>query len=511
MLLQMEHLTITHKKDLRTLLEDFSFVLNEGDVAVIVGEEGNGKSTLLKLIYDEALVAPYAEWSGSVVRARTRFGYLPQELPRECAAMSVKEYMAASPAQTAMHPGDAAALERSLGLPGGFLASSCAAAELSGGEKVKLQLSRIMADAPDALLLDEPSNDLDIATLEWLEEYIPCCGVPVLFVSHDETLIERTANTVIHLELLRRKTLPRATVARLPYCDYVRARRLGVERQARLHGKEQAEFDAKMERFRRIRQKVEHQQGAVSRQDPHGGALLKKKMHSVQAMGRRFEKEKERITAMPEAEEAIFLSFPPECALPAGKVVLEFAQSELRVEERVLSREIALRVTGGERVCIIGENGAGKTTLLRVLAEELLPRKDIRAAYMPQNYDDALPGDVTPVEFLNVSGGKEEATRIRGYLGSARYTSAEMEHPISELSGGQRAKLLMAAMALRGANVLLLDEPTRNFSPLSAPVVRDVLRSFGGSIISVSHDRKFISEVCGTVYELTEGGLRHIW
>jgi ATPase subunit of ABC transporter with duplicated ATPase domains len=511
MLIQIEHLTITHTKDLRTLLEDFSLVLNEGDIAVIVGEEGNGKSTLLKLIYDESLVAPYAEWSGSILRGNTRFGYLPQELPGECADLTVAEYMAASPEYRALHGGERAELERSLGLRDGFLGQSCAVGRLSGGEKVKLQLSRIMAAAPDVLLLDEPSNDLDIATLEWLEEYIPGCGVPVLFVSHDETLIERTANTVIHLELLRRKTLPRAAVARLSYGDYVRARRLGMERQARISGKEQAEFDAKMERFRRIREKVERQQGSVSRQDPHGGAMLKKKMHTVQAMGRRFEKEKERVTAMPETEEAIFLTFPERCALPAGKTVLDFTLGELRAGERLLAANIALRVTGGERVCIIGANGAGKTTLLRAIAAELLPRRDIRGAYMPQNYGDALPGDVSPVEYLNESGGKEEATRIRSYLGSLRYTSVEMEHPIRELSGGQRAKLLMVRMALGECNVLLLDEPTRNFSPLSAPVVRDALRAFPGTIISVSHDRRFLSEVSQTVYELTADGLQRIW
>ncbi|MFR5783221.1 MAG: hypothetical protein ACLUEK_16095 [Oscillospiraceae bacterium] len=144
----------------------------------------------------------------------------------------------------------------------------------------------------------------------------------MLFVSHDETLIERTANVVVHLELLRRKTLPRATVARLPYRDYVEARSVVSHgRNRRPQGAE--EFDKRLERYRQIRQKVESAQNKVSRQDPHGGRLLKKKMHSVQSMGRRFDKERESLTALPETEEAIFLSFPGEASIPNGKRVLE--------------------------------------------------------------------------------------------------------------------------------------------------------------------------------------------
>lgn len=126
---------------------------------------------------------------------------------------------------------------------------------------------------------------------------------------------------------------------------------------------------------------------------------------------------------------------------------------------------------------------------------------------MPQNYDDLLDFSLTPVEFLSVTGTKEEVTRIRTYLGSVKYTTDEMEHAISEMSGGQKAKLLFIKMVLDESDVLVLDEPTRNFSPLSNPVIRDVLKAFNGVIISVSHDRKYIREVCNEVFELKETGL----
>ena len=193
-----------------------------------------------------------------------------------------------------------------------------------------------------------------------------------------------------------------------------------------------------------------------------------------------------------------------------GRSVAASAENGQKTPEdtgKVLAEQIELLVKGPEKVCITGRNGAGKTTLLRRIAAQLLSREDIHAAYMPQNYEELLDMSLTPVEYLCTTGEKEEVTRIRTYLGSMKYTADEMSHPTAELSGGQKAKIFLLKMSLSGADVLILDEPTRNFSPLSNPVIRDVLRGYGGTIISVSHDRKFISEVCDRVYELTEEGL----
>ena len=147
------------------------------------------------------------------------------------------------------------------------------------------------------------------------------------------------------------------------------------------------------------------------------------------------------------------------------------------------------------------------STLLRRIAAELLPRKDIRAAYMPQDYSETVDGSLTPVEFLAKSWEKAELTRVKTYLGSMKYTPEECGHSVAELSGGQKAKLFFLKMILDGNNVLILDEPTRNFSPLSGPVIRGILREFKGCIISVSHDRKYIGEACKTLYELRKEGL----
>ena len=155
----------------------------------------------------------------------------------------------------------------------------------------------------------------------------------------------------------------------------------------------------------------------------------------------------------------------------------------------------------------MGANGVGKTTLLHKIREELISRKDICIEYMPQNYEELLNLNMTPVEFLDQSGDKQEQTKIRTYLGALKYTIDEMNHPIAELSGGQKAKILLLKMSLSEANVLILDEPTRNFSPLSGLVIRKILADYSGAIISISHDRKYIEDVCDKVYRLTEKGL----
>ena len=126
---------------------------------------------------------------------------------------------------------------------------------------------------------------------------------------------------------------------------------------------------------------------------------------------------------------------------------------------------------------------------------------------MPQNYEDLLDLSKNPIDFLEVSGTKEERTKIRTYLGALKFTADEMIHPMSDLSGGQKGKVLLLKLSLSDANVLILDEPTRNFSPLSGPVIRRLLAEFPGVILSISHDRKYIDEVCDVSYQLTKTGL----
>ena len=510
-MLQIKNLSITHKKDLRVILNDFSCVLNDGDKAVIIGEEGNGKSTLLKWIYDEKLVDDYCETEGELVKTKERIAYLPQELPKEKRTLTVCEFFMEEESFLEQTPKTLGQMAAKFHVPADFFYREQPMETLSGGEKVKAQMMKLFLTEPTVLLLDEPSNDIDVETLEWLEQFIQNWKHIVLFISHDETLIENTANMIIHIEQIRRKTVSRYTIAKMSYEQYRKERLRNFENQERQAESERREKKIREEKLKRIYQSVDYAQETISRQDPAGGRLLKKKMHAVKSMERRFERENEQMTEMPEQEEAIYFKLGgKESQIPAGKTVIEYELEELRTPdgERVLASDIFLRVKGAEKICLIGTNGAGKTTLLKKIAQELLGRIDIHAEYMPQNYEELLELAVSPVEFLDTSGDKEEKTRIRTYLGALKFTPDEMEHPIRELSGGQKAKVLLLKMSLSGANVLILDEPTRNFSPLSGPVVRQMIAEFPGAVISISHDRKYIEEVCDTVYRLTPSGLR---
>lgn len=512
-MLQIENLTVTHRKDLKIILENFNCVLNDGDKAVIIGEEGNGKSTLLQWIFRPEMTEGYCEARGRRITHGLRMGFLPQELSGEDGGKSVYEYFMEEEMFFSQTPKELGRMAAEFGMPSDFFYREQKIKTLSGGERVKVQMMRILSGKPEILLLDEPSNDIDLETLMWLEKLILGWSGIVLYISHDETLIENTANVVIHMERIRKKEQSRYTVARMPYPQYMQERRKRFEKQEQKAASDRREKRIRDEKYRRVYESVGYAQRTITRQNPSGGRLLKKKMHAVKSMERRFAREDEEMTAAPEEETAIFFKLGDETSkIPAGKTVMRLALDEMHSPdgERTLARNIFLEIRGSEKICIIGLNGAGKTTLLRRIVQELAGRKGIRAEYMPQNYEELLNLSVTPVDFLAQSGDKEERTKIRTYLGALKYTADEMEHRISELSGGQKAKVLLLKMSLSGANVLILDEPTRNFSPLSGPVMRRMLKEFPGAIISISHDRKYMDEVCDKVYRLSKTGLERV-
>ena len=343
-MLQIRNLNVTMKKDLRQLVKDFTFALGPGDKTAIIGEEGNGKSTLLKLLYDPALVAGYAEYTGTIQKDGMILGYLSQELPPEQAGLSAYQFCCEEPAFLDASPGELAAAAKQLRFPLEWFYADRKMSTFSGGEKVKLRLALLTLRRPDCYLLDEPSNDLDIETLSWLETFIRECPVPVLYISHDEMLLEATANVILHMEQLRRKTLPRWTLARMGYRPYVEQRLQAFAHQEQVAKKEREEDRKQQERFRKIQQKVEHSLQTVSRQDPHGGRLLKKKMKAVKSLEHRLDRERQDLTESPDSEEAILVGFGEGVALPAGKTVLDFSLPRLETQERLLAENLRLYV-----------------------------------------------------------------------------------------------------------------------------------------------------------------------
>ena len=354
-MLTVNQLTLTHRKDLTVLVDSLSFTLNDGERLALIGEEGNGKSTLLRVLAGDPSVESYIEVSGSF-SCRDSAAYLPQELSESERALSAYDFFCMPPVFFDQSPRELGELAARLSLPADVFYSDQLMQTFSGGERVKLQLARLLMSNPTTLLLDEPTNDLDSDSVLWLENFLLSCKLTVLFVSHDEALLSRTATSILLLERLRRRQVPRATLYRMGYDQFYAERGAAFEKQTRIARKEREDFDAKMERYDAIRRKVERDQNAISRQDPHGSRLLKKKMHTVQAMGRRFEREQENMTAMPEQEDAIFAKL--DCApLPADKTVLDLSCAELSVGGRTLCRDIRLTVRAREKLCICGHNG----------------------------------------------------------------------------------------------------------------------------------------------------------
>ncbi len=224
-------------------------------------------------------------------------------------------------------------------------------------------------------------------------------------------------------------------------------------------------------------------------------------------MERRFEKESYRTVDQP--EEAINVFFPA-IDNPPAKGILDLHSISLKVPGRELIAPFDLLVTAREKLVITGPNGSGKTLLLSRLHEELKDREDLNIGWMPQDYMKGLKGPATALDFLARTGEKQEMERARELMGAMKFTRAEMLKDPEELSDGQKAKLFLLRFIKEGADVLLLDEPTRNFSPLSAPVIRKILSEYTGCILSVSHDRIYISQVATRQLEIRAGQLVEI-
>mgnify|MGYP000185439638 FL=1 len=506
-MLQIRHLTITHLKDFKNMVNDLSLTVNTSDKIAIIGEEGNGKSTLLKLLMNDALVSDYVSYSGGIQKSYSHYAYLPQTLPENERKLSLNDYFFGD-LDVDLDYSKLYRFAQELHFDSERFTSQQTIATLSGGETLKVQFLKILSTNWDILFLDEPSNDLDIDTLIWLENFLQNTPQTVMFVSHDESLLSHAATKIVHLELVKKKQEARTTVRNLDYENYSQQRQTAFEKQTKDAKKEREEYQKAMAKHQRVKQSVEH----VLRHthDSTAGRLLAKKMKNILSQEKRFNREATKMTELPTQADAIILEFPAISPLPSTKRVLTIQQMCLKIEEHILVRNINFELLGQEKIGIIGKNGVGKSTFLKELRHLLKEKRSITLGYMPQNYHDILNEADSPIDFLTSTGEAIEREKILTHLASLQFTRNEVHHPISQLSGGQKAKLLLLKMVLDQANVLLLDEPTRNFSPTSQPQIRKLFTSYTGAFITVSHDRTFLKEVCQKIYYLTETGLEQV-
>lgn len=503
-MLQIRHLTITHLKDLKDLVNDLSLTVNTSDKIAIIGEEGNGKSTLLKLLMNDALVSDYVSYTGEIQKSYNRYAYLPQTLPENERKLSLNDYFFGD-LEVDLDYNKLYRFAQELKFDSQRFTSQQTIATLSGGETLKVQLLKILSTNWDILFLDEPSNDLDIDTLIWLENFLQNTPQTVMFVSHDESLLGHTATKIVHLELVKKKQETRTTVRNLDYENYSQQRQATFEKQTKDAKKEREEYQKTMEKHHRVKQSVEYV--LRNTHDSTAGRLVAKKMKNVLSQGKRFEREAAEMTELPTQADAINLQFSTITPLPSAKRIIILEQMCLKTEERTLAQNINFELLGQEKIGIIGKNGVGKSTFLKELRHLLKEKRGITLGYMPQNYHDILNEADSPIDFLTSTGETIEREKILTHLASLQFTRNEVQHSISQLSGGQKAKLLLLKMVLDQANVLILDEPTRNFSPTSQPQVRKLFTDYNGAVITISHDRTFLKEVCQKIYRLTKTGL----
>ena len=500
-MIKINHLTITQNKDLRDLVSDLNITIQDGEKVAIIGEEGNGKSTLLRTLMGEKL----ADFSirGEIQCDLQSLAYIPQHLPEELKKKSLQDYFFLE--STDLDYSLLYRLSDELHFDSSRFASDQEIGSLSGGEALKIQLIHELAKPFEVLFLDEPSNDLDLETVDWLKRQIRKIRQTVIFISHDEDFLSQTADTIVHLRLVKHRKEAETLVEHLDYDRYSEQRKANFARQSQQAANDQRAYDKTMEKHRRVKQNVETALRATK--DSTAGRLLAKKMKNVLSQEKRFEKIAQSMTQKPLEEEEIRLFFSDIQPLPTSKVLIQLEKENLSIGERILVQELQLTVRGQEKIGIIGPNGIGKSTLLAKLQQLLNEKREISLGYMPQDYHKKLQLDLSPIAYLSQTGQKEELQKIQSHLASLNFSYPEMQHQIRSLSGGQQGKLLLLDLVLCKPNFLLLDEPTRNFSPTSQPQIRKLFATYPSGLITVSHDRRFLKEVCSIIYRLTEHGL----
>lgn len=361
-------------------------------------------------------------------------------------------------------------------------------ATLSGGQKTRLALARILLQAPDLLMLDEPTNYLDIATLTWLEDYLRGYSGALLVVSHDRYFLDRLVTTIVEIERHR---------SRKYTGNYSRYMELKA-----------AEYESQMKQY-------EKQQDEISKMEDFVQKNIVRASTTKRAQSRRKALDKmERLDKpMGDLKKAHF-SF--ETAVMSGKEVLRVDQLSVAYDEASpLFRNVSFDLRRGETVALIGPNGIGKSTLLKCLTGSLRPVSGeiqwgtkVQIGYYDQEQTGLNPSNTVLEELWSAYPGMEEA-RIRTVLGNFLFSGDDVLKKISSLSGGEKARVSLSKLMLKEANMLILDEPTNHLDLFAKEVLEAALMDYEGTLLFISHDRYFLNKMAERIVELHPGGTEH--
>lgn len=516
-MLRLEHISKTYPTG--EVLKDINWEVKPGDRIGLVGVNGAGKSTQLKIITGE--IEPT---TGNVIRpANLHIGYLSQEFDVD-PSRTVREelwqvFTAANQAQRQLtqlqHQMEQAAPEaledlihqldraqrhfeavdgygleariekilREMGFEaedGDRLVSA-----FSGGWQMRISLGKILLQEPDILLLDEPINHLDLETIEWLETYLKNLTTPMVIVAHDREFLDRLCTQIVETER------GISTTYLGNYTAYLQQKA--------------AQKEAQLSAFERQQKELEKQQVFIDR-------FRASATRSTQAKSREKQLERvERIEAPLADLKTLHFRFPP--APRSGRVVVKIEDLVHTYDDKILFLGANLLVERGDRIAFLGPNGSGKSTILRLIMGMETPTEgkvqlgehNVIPSYFEQNQAEALDLEKTVLDTIHDEVPDWKNEEVRTLLGRFLFSEDTVFKPVKALSGGEKARLALAKMLLRPANLLLLDEPTNHLDIPAKEVLEEALQHYDGTVILVSHDRYFISQVATKVVEIREG------
>ena len=504
------------------VLKDVSFTLQQGDRMGLVGVNGCGKSTLMRII--AGLESPD---SGEISMARgTRVGYLAQqdmvthgasvwaelekvyepvfEMEKRIRSLEAEmEHAHEDAARFARLSSEYDRLCRAFEEADGYAWKSLVSGvlnglgfkpsqyeqnvdSLSGGEKTRLCLARLLLQKPDLLLLDEPTNHLDMETLQWLENYLSAYRGSVLVISHDRYFLDHVCTCMVEILMGASEQYGGN------YTRYI------AQREER--------FETRIRAYELQQKEIERQQAIIARY------RMFNREKSIRAAESR-EKALERMEKLDKPVDERAIRFKFEARRRTGEDVLMVRDVSKSFGEKHLFSGLTLHVRAGDRVALIGPNGVGKSTLIKLIVGEETPDTgnirygaNVDIGYYDQHQSTLHP-EKTVLDEVWDRFPRMEQSDVRGALGMFLFTGDDVFQPIRTLSGGEKGRVALTALMLRKDNVLLLDEPTNHLDMDSREVLEDALSGFGGTIITVSHDRYFINRVANRIIEMRPDGV----
>jgi ATP-binding cassette subfamily F protein uup len=480
-LLQLSGISLTFGGD--PLFQGLDLVIQPGDRIALVGRNGSGKSTLMKLM--AGLVEPDA--GARTLSPGVRAGYMEQH-PDLSGFATLGAF-----AESGLPPEEA--YKVALAAEGLDFDPATPVGAASGGERRRAALAKLMAEAPELMLLDEPTNHLDIAAIEWLEAQLSETRTAFVLISHDRAFL---------------RALTRATL----WLD-----RGAIRRQDKGFSAFEDWRDTVWEEEDTARHKLDRKIRAEARWAVEGiSARRRRNQGRLRALGAMREERAAMIRRQGAAGMAL------EAGPKSGKRVIEAAGISKRYDDRMILRDFSIRIGRGERVALVGPNGAGKTTLLKMLTGELAPDSgtvtlgtNLEMAVFDQNRaalmeDASLWENLTGDPQMRVSGAADQVMvrgtprHVVGYLKEFLFDERRARAPVRSLSGGEKARLLLARLMARPANLLVLDEPTNDLDVETLDLLQELVGDFDGTVLLVSHDRDFLDRVATTTVAMEGDG-----